>query len=208
MLCRTGGGEEEEKKKKGIRVEKIAFGDGSELVNDSVVHPEQLAQGIVVSCDEQLFQDSVRNQQGRPNPVCRVTLDLPWPTTDVEREQWNVSRFGVMGFITMTLAADVNADNNEIFWRPATKPPSEVQPWLAEALLAAVEQQTHGQITRLLARLTLAGNYIWGPDREPELYLDGDTFGAGGGDHVDARLPSGDRRRGGDLEMWFWLGRD
>ncbi|MBK5250831.1 MAG: hypothetical protein JJE50_15600, partial [Actinomycetales bacterium] len=168
VLCRTGGGEE---KKKGIRVEKIAFGDGSELVNDSVVHPEQLAQGIVVSCDEQLFQDSVRNQQGRPNPVCRVTLDLPWPTTDVEREQWNVPRFGVMGFITMTLAADVNADNNEIFWRPATKPPSEVQPWLAGALLAAVEQQTHGQITRLLARLTLAGNYIWGPDREPELYL-------------------------------------
>jgi hypothetical protein len=38
------------------------------------------------------------------------------------------------------------------------------------------------------------------------VYLDGDVFGrpdANG--RVELRLPSGDRRRGGDFDMWFWL---
>lgn len=61
-------------------------------------------------------------------------------------------------------------------------------------------------MTRLLCRLILKGNYIWGP-QDPELYLDGDAFGIPGGDHVDVLLPSGNGRRGGDFEMWFWLGR-
>ena len=170
--------------------------------------PTNSRSGIRISCDQLLFQDSVSNKHGRPNPVCLVTLDLPWPTNNPDREQWRVQSFGVMGFMTLTLAADVNADNNEIFWVPANEAPSQVGPWLTDVVLRVVEQQTHGQIKRLLSRLTLKGNYIWGPQAEPELYLDGDTFGAPGGDHADTRLPSGDARRGGDFQMWFWLGRE
>jgi hypothetical protein len=201
ILCKPAATGEE----KGIHVEKIVLLDGSELVNDSVVHPEQLASGIEIVCSDQLFQDSVRNLQGLENPVCIVTLDLPWPTNSLDRETWGAANFGVVGFITLSLAAQVNAENNSIFWTPVDKPPIDVKDWLATTVMKIVEGQTHGQIKRLLCRLTLKGNYIWGP-KEPEMYLDGDAFGVPGGDHVDVRLPSGNGRRGGDFEMWFWLG--
>jgi hypothetical protein len=80
-----------------------------------------------------------------------------------------------------------------------------VQEWLAQSLLAAVFNQTHGQIRRVLARLTLKGNFIWGR-QDPNEFLDGEAFGARGERGTALRLPSGDGRRGGDFEMWFWLG--
>ena len=59
---------------------------------------------------------------------------------------------------------------------------------------------------RVLAHLTLKGNFIWA-QRDPSLYLDGEVFGflQDGGATTDIRLPSGNGRRGGDFEMWFWL---
>jgi hypothetical protein len=201
FLCKAAPTEED----KGIHVEKILLLDGTELVNDSLVHPEQLAGGIQIMCSDPLFQDSVRNTNGPENPVCLVTLDLPWPTNGADRDTWGTANFGIIGFLTLTLAAEVNADNNVIFWIPVNKPPTNVKDWLAGTVMKIVEGQTHGQIRRLLCRLTLKGNYIWGP-KDPQMYLDGEVFGAPGGDHVDAQLPSGNGRRGGNLEMWFWLG--
>lgn len=202
ILCRGAGGPAEEP---GIRIEKIELLEGAELLNDSVVDPRRLASGIRISCDNQLFQDSVRNRNGLPNPVCAVTFDLPWPSTGVEREQWRVPNFGLVGFNTITLSAEVNADNNQIFWTPSDKQPSSSKAWLADGFLQALETATHGQVRRVLARLRLKGNFIWGPEA-PELYLDGEVFGVPGGERVDAPLPSGNGRRGGDFEMWFWVG--
>ena len=61
----------------------------------------------------------------------------------------------------------------------------------------------------ILARLTLRGNFIWSQS-DPQLYLDGDTFGvtqsdASGNPSLGVSLPSGDGRQGGDFQMWFWL---
>jgi hypothetical protein len=59
---------------------------------------------------------------------------------------------------------------------------------------------------RVLARLTLKGNFVW--DREnPEMYLDGDSYGAPDQRRTDLVLPTGNGLRGGNLEMWFWLVR-
>jgi hypothetical protein len=55
---------------------------------------------------------------------------------------------------------------------------------------------------RVLARLTLKGNYITERGK-PDVFLDGDSFRAVADPGV--RLPSGDGRRGGDFEMWFWI---
>ena len=69
----------------------------------------------------------------------------------------------------------------------------------------------------LLARLTVPGNLIRGPD--PHLpsarrYPDGDTLGRpasdghtapGGMPATDLVSPIGDGRRGGNFQMWFWL---
>ena len=198
VLCKTAPTEE-----KGIHVEKILLSDGSELLNDSLVRPEQLASGIRIDCSDELFQDSVRNSNGTENPVCLVTLDLPWPRSPTDRDTWGTSNLGFVGFFTITLAAQVNADNKSIFWLPMDKPPLDAKDWIAGTVMKMVE----GTFKRLLCRLILKGNYIWGP-KEPELYLDGEIFGVPGGDHVNALLPSGNGRRGGDLELWFWLGRE
>jgi len=50
------------------------------------------------------------------------------------------------------------------------------------------------------------GNFVWAAD-DADRHLDGEVFGihdAGSGTTA-LRLPSGDGRAGGDLEMWFWL---
>jgi hypothetical protein len=55
----------------------------------------------------------------------------------------------------------------------------------------------------VLAHLTLKGNFIQATG-EPDVYLDGDTFGDQR-DEFGIRRPSGDGRRGGDFEMYVWL---
>ena len=97
VLCKTAPTEE-----KGIHVEKVVLADGSELLNDSLVHPEQLAGGIRIICSDELFQDSVRNSNGTENPVCLVTLDLPWPRSPTDRDTWGTSNLGFVGFFTIT----------------------------------------------------------------------------------------------------------
>ena len=58
-----------------------------------------------------------------------------------------------------------------------------------------------------LTRLTLKGNFIW-DQSNPRRYLDGNVLGVPSDTGTTTlKLPSGDRRRGGDFEMWFWLAR-
>jgi hypothetical protein len=59
-------------------------------------------------------------------------------------------------------------------------------------------------IDRMLARLTLKGNFIRASE-EPDVYLDGDTFGDPQDEELGLRRPTGDGRRGGDFEMYVWL---
>jgi len=75
--------------------------------------------------------------------------------------------------------------NKEIIWMPD----KAVKTWLLEQLKPE---------NNLLAHLTLKGNFIC--NQEKTLYLDGEMF-----DGTDLKNGSGDGRRGGDFEMWFWL---
>jgi uncharacterized protein DUF6519 len=198
-LCRGTNGAEP-----GIHIRGVQLMSGRPLENDALVDPQELSRGLRITCDRPPFQNSVRNLKGLPNPVCRLTLDLPWPITGTEREIWKVGNFGIVGFQPTTLAASVNSDGDDIFWVPGTQAPNNVQQWLADSVLSVVLAQTHGQIERVLARLTLEGNFIWGRADRAE-YLDGDTFGVRSDQGTAISLPSGDGRRGGNFEMWFWL---
>jgi hypothetical protein len=66
-----------------------------------------------------------------------------------------------------------------------------------------VDMLDRPDVHKVLARLTLKGNFIWADD-DHTLYLDGEAFG-----NEDPpsylNIPSGDGRCGGDFEMWFWL---
>jgi hypothetical protein len=192
ILCKGTGSSEEA----GIRIKEVAFGDGTPLVTDTIIDAQQLVSGIRISCDRDLYQGSVQNNNGLPNPVCIVTLDLPWPINAQEREEWRAFD-GYVGFHTVTVRASVNSDNNVIYWDPAD---DVVSSWLTNVpgVIFPLE------LPNILTRLTLKGDYIWGPN-EPEAYLDGDVFGTPADGHVDTRYPSGDGRRGGDFELWFWL---
>ena len=78
--------------------------------------------------------------------------------------------------------------------------------WLKEQI--AIAQQSG--IERVLARLVLKGNFVWSR-QNPSVFVDGDAFGMRSPDgrteilrDATGRM-SGDGRRGGDFEMWFWL---
>lgn len=105
----------------------------------------------------------------------------------------------MIGFQPLILAADVTAKGNVVLWKPTP----EAGNWLEERLFDRISKFERGN--RILAHLTLKGNFIWAKDNS-ELYLDGEVFGViGAGGNTDVQFPSGDRRRGGDFEMWFWL---
>ena len=175
----------------GIHVKGINVANAP-LLNDTNVTVTQLANGIRVDCDGDLFQGSVRDK-----PVCIVTLDMPFPFNSADMQLWGSS---VIGFTKLDLEAEVNSDNASIFWRPSR----EATAWLVGRLFQMMTELKRGE--RVLARLTLKGNFIWAQS-DADLYLDGEVFGTqtAAAGNTNIKLPSGDGRRGGDLEMWFWL---
>jgi hypothetical protein len=159
----------------------------STLLNDSSVEITSFA-GINVQCDAPVAHSSVSS------PACFVTVDVP---------------FGP-GSLTVTLAgiADLDSTGTMITWRPASMP-------ALQTFLNGVFAQIAAD-AGILTRFVLKGNFIWS-QTDPTLFLDGEAFGAqfdtvsgpvrtgSVGANTAVSLPSGDKRRGGDFEMWFWL---
>jgi len=197
-LCQSTGGSE-----RGIHVKGVFLASNDPLVNDALLPPAAVLKGIRVDCDERLFEGSVVNKHGLPNPLCTVTVELPWPLRAEERQFWAVDAGAIIGYQPIVLGGEVVVRENAILWTPL----APAQKWLSDRLLQMYQEMTNEQNPRVLVRLRLRGSFIWGPERDPKLYLDGEGFGLPGGDNVDVKLPSGDGRRGGDFEMWFWFGR-
>lgn len=192
----------------GIHVTDVTFGQNAPrngvIENDFDLTCEVLAAGLAVTCDRELFRGSVRNK-----PTCFVTLELPFPSGLSEKQAWGLASTDptFFGYQPVILAGDPDTEGPNIFWRPS----SFAHKWLRDTLpniltklnAAAAGTQRPG---RVLARLTLKGNFIWSSTDTP-LYLDGDLFGVAepGGNVIGVSEPSGDGKRGGDLELWFWL---
>jgi Family of unknown function (DUF6519) len=169
-----------------IHIEKIIVGESNPLENDLPVKVTDLAQRIVIACDKTVSSSSVGDK-----PTCYVTLDIDWPG----------SSSTVLGTWPLKLMADVgvSSSGNEIVWQPT----KAVQNWLMKQLFQQLEE--FGLPQRVLGHLILKGNVIWGRDDET-LHLDGEAFGADRGDGTTVlELPSGNGRRGGEFDLWFWL---
>jgi Family of unknown function (DUF6519)/Carboxypeptidase regulatory-like domain len=190
---------------RGITVRQIlANSDDNPLINDSLVPVTRLASGITVVCDENIAFNAGGTfppQSGFPEdrvaakPTCFVTLDLPYPLgTDVNF--WDFNQ--IVGFQPLILGGQVIVRERNIIWAP-TRPATE----FLRILMPRLQGR---QITdRVLAHLTIKGNFIFAREN-PRMNLDGEAFGRPvGEDRINLDLPSGDNRRGGDLEMWFWL---
>lgn len=177
-----------------IRITRVLLADGQDLRLDGIVPADALFKGVRVVCDEGSVIDERTLREGRP--ACVVVLDMPFPQNSADVEVWGEA---LVGFQPLILAADVTAeDGNVIAWAPA----EETAAWLRDRLF----QNIRKGVDRILAHLTLKGNFIWDGERE-NAYLDGEVFGAPSRrvSDVELLLPSGDGRRGGDFETWFWL---
>jgi hypothetical protein len=170
----------------GLHVTQVLFTDsGSPLQNDSDVQLDAFMDGINVQCDGNIDPGSISR------PTCFVTVESAF-------SQFTGAAIGA-AYQMLVLGADVGVAGNTISWQPDKR----VDPLLRQ-LITQTPQGDRG----ILTRLTLKGNFIWDRDNANR-FLDGEAFGIQqpGSNNTSLRLPSGDARRGGDFEMWFWLAR-
>jgi hypothetical protein len=179
----------------GVRVKQVALANGKSLDNDHTVPVNQVVDGLSIECDEAIDPGTIRSR-----PTCFVTLHLPYPFTDKDQQFWSTS--SIFGYLPIRLAATTDIYQSVITWTPT----KETKAWLVDGLFPTMEKLKPG--IKVLAHLTLLGNFIW-QDGKPEVWLDGELFGIrekqGSEIPTSGRWPTGDGRRGGDLQMWFWL---
>jgi hypothetical protein len=165
----------------------VTGGLASPLQNDVQIPAQNLSGGFLVLCDAAVAPSAI----GRA--VCFVTahvpVQLPRPISPVNQNPDTV-------YIPAVLQGDVAVNGNSIVWRP--RDPNIFQQ-LPFNLMPAADPG-------ILATLTIKGNFVWGAGN-PSIFLDGDVFGfrQAGATSTSIRLPSGDGRRGGVFETWFWL---
>ncbi len=205
-----------------VHVIDLRFAGGDRLANDMSVGLPVLEEGIEILCDHRLLESTLTDgievngiiQRGAPN--CFVTAEIPFPVHSQDIDQWDIAQ--IAGFNPFILLAAVTvsnsgasgptrADQGVIHWKPM---PGAMQ-YLARVFTNLAKMKP--PLNKLLLRLTLKGNYILSQDAPQMLkkktlggYLDGDVFGIP--DAIEPSglsLPSGDGRRGGDFEMWFWI---
>jgi hypothetical protein len=179
-LCETADRED------GIHINSVRRGpvvppeSSNHLPNNSKVSANELAEGLYVVCDREILPDTIER------PTCFVTLEMPFRDHNKT----------IIGFQPLILAADVKIDRkymDVIVWKPGD--------------LSWLKSETNA--VDILAHLTLKGNFIWAKDNSG-LYLDGEAFGIPK-DQTEKPCNldfSGDGRRGGDFEMWFWVTSD
>jgi competence ComEA-like helix-hairpin-helix protein len=200
-LCGIVVGEEP-----GIHITEVLLRNGGRLDSGAPVHVPLLngvsvqvnavlENGLLILCDSSIEPGTI----GRA--TCFVALDIPHLITPADSAGDAV----FVGYQPLILAVKPEVVNDisgsGITWKPSEATNAVLKPWLNRLLPRLSDLGETG----ILARLSLKGNFIWAAN-DPELYLDGEALGAPKGHTVNhLRLPSGNGRRGGDFEMWFWL---
>jgi hypothetical protein len=172
-----------------VHVTRIRTQAQETLRNDTEVTTAELLSGIEILCDGNVTAGTLVGK-----PTCLVTIDLPYPVPG--EAFWNAA--GAVGTIPITVQGTVSAHGGVIRWRPTGR----AIPWLQKGLPNALKKLQFED--RLLVHLTLKGNFVYAAGA-PTRNVDGETFGLLTDNVLDAQLPSGDGRRGGDLELWYWL---
>ena len=172
------------------------------LLNDSVLFLE--AAKLKDEFTLRIICDAPVDPVSAQPTTCFLTLDLPYPFA-----VGNFTPSLLFGFQPLVVPANIRiaastSGGSEILLIVSGRP-FQFIPFV----LTEMSRLNLG--SRILARLTLKGDFIWGRD-DASLFLDGDPFGITRKDpddsqHIGLRLPkSGDGRKGGDFEMWFWFG--
>jgi len=174
------------------------------LLNDSNVPFDRNVIGVSlvirILCDAPLDPISIKPS------TCIISVDLPYPL-DLTNPSAPANTDVIVGYQSLVLPATVSVSN--------AAGSGEIQVTLTRDNLAFIGNtlsalQTQKRPANLMMHLNLKGNVIWGKD-DPTLFLDGEAFGAtrtdpDGSTHIGLHLPqSGDGKRGGNFDMWFWF---
>jgi hypothetical protein len=153
------------------------------LANDTVVQVSAFG-GIAVQCDAETDPTSISHA------TCYLTVENPIAIDP----QGNAG-----GYEMLKLSGNPDPASTARF---ITLRPTANALQLLNAIIPGTPPSDRG----ILARLTLKGNFIWDL-RTGSLNLDGEAFASGtnAAANTALSLPSGNRRRGGDFETWFWL---
>lgn len=173
----------------GIHITDLRFRSGKPFRNDTQVHPEELASGIIVELDGPLQPESLNGK-----PVARVVLDLPWPIAG-DGEPWSDRP---IGYRSVELAADLKGDANRFFWQPRT----EASNWILDRLWGVLRNSDWGE--PILCRFLVDGWAIVSAD-DPDHHLNGHAIARMRRRSTDLELPTDDEVAGGQFSQWFWL---
>jgi hypothetical protein len=179
----------------GMRITRVSTidpggGSVSPLANDSDVLVNDLLVGIAIECERAVEPAAISRA------TCFLTVEIPSQVPSAIPEGSLL-----VGYQPFVVAGDVGVGEGEaantIVWQPTAD---------TSAALGALPALKFVGDRGILTRLTLKGNFIWARDN-PGLLLDGDAFAlpTAGTVTTSLSLPTGDRRRGGPFEMWFWL---
>jgi hypothetical protein len=169
----------------GFHVEEVRrLSDDAPVRNGGEMRVEELMGGLRIVCDREVEPETI------DPATCFVTLEMPWPLTEDELGFFKVDE--IVGFQPLILRSTPVSEGALIFWHP------EVPQNFIDRLRILVRDTG-----RMIARLMLKGNFIRARE-EPDVCLDGDTFGDPQ-DEFGIRRPTGDGRQGGDFEMYVWL---
>ncbi|MFZ4859026.1 MAG: DUF6519 domain-containing protein [Desulfuromonadaceae bacterium] len=203
------------------------------LHNGQTLTPADLQSGLYLFCDKEIDPDTVIDPISlnsrvinRGEPTCILTVEVPYPLYKEQRNGLDIN--DLAGYQPVILHGIVAVDNNlekigavsevpkdafaVVIWRTEGAPVT----FLERILLMLKDLQNEKRLypDKVLIRLTLKGNFIWSREAEkwmekgqPGGFLDGETFRASAPKPGRSELikPSGDNRRGGDFEMWFWI---
>jgi hypothetical protein len=194
-LCNLGTG-----KDPGVHIIGVRLIGGPNFLNDRPVKVNEFIKGVEIGCDDELDPATFLGNPDQPfaRPVCRMTLELPYFMTDANFWQFN----GLIGYTPVFLDGEIQVAGKLIRWLPT----DALRTFLTKVLFNRINRSEFPPVVQ--GWLTVLGNFTWAKDN-PELFLDGDTFGvrASGGlsEPTRLRFPSGGGRRGGDFRMWFYL---
>jgi hypothetical protein len=184
-----------------IRVVDIqAVKTGLSVVNDSDVSVDDLVNGLNVVCSETIdpasLTETIAGTTVSSKPVCQFTAVVPFPFPESDKTVWGTAPLGSL-FLSLASTVALGGDHKTIVWQPT---PGVVS-WLQQLLF----QKAAAGADRVLAHLTIKGNFIWS-NQDATRLLAGGTVGlprATG--RTGVRLPAGPPVRGSDFTMWLWL---
>ena len=175
----------------GLHITDLSFGTGKPFRNDTDVHPDELASGIVVDLDGALEPDSVAGK-----PVARVDLELPWPVAD-DGESWAGMP---IGYRSVTLAAELAADGERLVWTPRGR----TEGWLRDGLWSKLADVRWDE--PILGRFIVEG---WAliSRKDRDFHVNGHAVTRLRGPRTVFALPTDDEITGGVFTQWFRLTR-